>query len=101
VKLFKELLQIILAIFVFQDIVDVVNIVGIAMTFFGIIAYHLVRYKIDLGEQAQGYDPVQQAEIELSSFECTVDEDDELSDGWDDLVEPRDVVSAASKLSHS
>lgn len=100
-KFKKEILQIILAVLVFNDKLTLTNTGGLVLCIIGTLGYQQLKGSrggknndgsdmLDLVEN-QEYDPVRQADVELECFMNVEEEQDdymsdgELSDGWDDM----------------
>lgn len=76
----KELLQIVLAMMVFNDSLTVLNMVGLAISIIGAYAYRVVRQADDLEDSNQDVDPLGK---ELSVFDVkgpNIYDDDYFSD---------------------
>mmetsp|Transcript_38110 Transcript_38110/g.75340 ORF Transcript_38110/g.75340 Transcript_38110/m.75340 type:complete len:427 (-) Transcript_38110:330-1610(-) len=93
----KEILQILIAILVFHDNLTAVNLIGLAACITGTTLYHRAKAGsgagFNGGTTSVGYDPVLQADAELKGFESSgfFDDDEDLSDGWDDTATIEDT----------
>uniref|UniRef100_A0A7S2FM58 Sugar phosphate transporter domain-containing protein n=1 Tax=Florenciella parvula TaxID=236787 RepID=A0A7S2FM58_9STRA len=94
----KELIQIMLAIIVFKDTLTVTNTIGLILAVGGTSAYHRIKDMTDQDKPSnEEYNPVSQADLELEALGTNglvMDEDDELSDGWDDTGVELDDIDA-------
>jgi hypothetical protein len=92
-------LQIVLAVLVFNDKLTPTNIGGLVLCVIGTLGYHRIKSSNRSSHDSkseqeyssnQEYDPVRQADVELECFMNIEDDehsdgDGELSDGWDDM----------------
>mmetsp|Transcript_19016 Transcript_19016/g.24810 ORF Transcript_19016/g.24810 Transcript_19016/m.24810 type:complete len:408 (-) Transcript_19016:134-1357(-) len=83
----KEILQILLAVLVFNDKFTLWNGLGLLLCIIGTLGYQQLKSIENANSnEVHDYDPVRQADVELEFFLNTEDESDaELSDGWDDM----------------
>lgn len=84
----KELVQIVLAILVFSDVVTPTKGLGLFLSIAGTFGYQQLkaRERKNSPDHMHEYDLVSQADVELEAFGDLQNSDEELSDGWDDMA---------------
>eukprot|EP00617_Octactis_speculum_P012278 CAMPEP_0185780310 /NCGR_PEP_ID=MMETSP1174-20130828/98687_1 /TAXON_ID=35687 /ORGANISM="Dictyocha speculum, Strain CCMP1381" /LENGTH=150 /DNA_ID=CAMNT_0028469821 /DNA_START=627 /DNA_END=1079 /DNA_ORIENTATION=- len=71
----KELIQIVMAVLVFKDVVTWYNVIGLALAVGGTVIYNYVRE--DKEQEDIDYNPIAQADLELEEFGFLDESDDE------------------------